>query len=372
MERSVRIKTKVVIAMSGGVDSSVAAALLKKQGYDVVGVTMQLWAKSKTDACEKENIKSCCSVSAVEDARRVADQLNIPYYVLNFREIFKRSVIDNFMKEYNLGRTPNPCIKCNEIVKFKALLQKAKELGAEYLATGHYARVGKIKGRYFLKKGKDPGKDQTYFLYPLTQDALAHTLFPLGGLKKAEVRRIAVKLGLSTAQKPESQEICFVEGSYKGLFSPKEGQIVDKKGKILGKHHGYQLYTIGQRRGLGISSPEPLYVTKIDPKDNKITVGNKGDVYGDDLIAGHVNLITMDKLTKPMKVKAMIRYNSPVFDVNILPLSQGKIKVTFNKPQFAISPGQSVVFYKGDTVIGGGIIESEYQGIRKSGDQRNE
>jgi len=347
--------TKVVVAMSGGVDSSVAAALLKKQGYDVIGVTMQLWPNSAKAMSGKPD--KCCSLSAVEDARRVANQLGIPYYVLNFKDIFKKKVIDNFVKEYNFGRTPNPCIRCNELVKFDALLRKAKELGADYLATGHYARIVKKGKKYLLKKGKDPAKDQSYFLYPLSQKALSMTLFPVGELTKVEVRKIAKKLGLKVADKKESQEICFVEGSIAPFFKLKEGNIIDLKGKIIGKHKGYQLYTVGQRKGLGLSRPEPSYVTKIDPKNNEITAGNRGDVLGDDLIASNIYWLSIPGLKGKMTVKASIRYKNPESIAQIMPLSQGKIRVMFKKTQFAITPGQSVVFYDGDTVIGGGIIE---------------
>jgi tRNA-uridine 2-sulfurtransferase len=341
---------KVVVAMSGGVDSSVAAALLKEKGYNVIGITMQIWPGGDRSG-------SCCSLSAVEDARRVANKLGIPFYVLNFKDIFKRTVIDNFISEYEKGRTPNPCVVCNEKIKFEALLKKAEELDADYIATGHYAKVVKKGNRYFLLKGKDGNKDQSYFLYPLSQHALSKTMFPLGDLTKPQVRILAKKFGLKVAEKPESQEICFVEGSISDFFEPKQGNIVDMNGKVIGKHKGYQVYTIGQRKGLGIASAEPLYVVKIDPKKNEITAGNKGDVYGDDCIVGHLNLIEEAKLTRKKPVKACIRYRNPVSPAQILPLSQGKIRVMFKKPQFAITPGQSIVFYDGNVVFGGGIID---------------
>jgi len=341
---------KIVVAMSGGVDSSVAAALLKEEGHDVIGVTMQIWPGKKED--------SCCSLSAVEDARRVANKLGIPYYVLNFKQIFKKTVIDDFISEYDRGRTPNPCVRCNQHVKFDALLNKMKALGADYIATGHYARIEKADGRYILKKGVDPKKDQSYFLYALSQKALSKTIFPLGGLTKQEVRKIAKKFKLNVADKEESQEICFVEGNFGELFRPKEGDIIDLAGKVIGRHKGYQLYTIGQRKGLGLSRKDPAYVLKIDPKTNTITVGDRGDVYGDDLTAGDLNWISVDRIDAPTKVMAKIRYNSPGSEAEILPLSKEKVRVMFKKPQFAITPGQSVVFYNGDTVVGGGIIES--------------
>ena len=341
---------KIVVAMSGGVDSSVAAALLKEEGYDVIGVTMKLWPGNSSS-------ERCCSVSNIEDAQIVAKQLGISHHVLDLQEIFKRTIIDHFISEYERGRTPNPCVRCNKRIKFGALLKHVRQLGADNIATGHYARIKIFKGKYLLKKGVDAKKDQSYFLYSLDQKALSRTIFPLGGLTKQEVRRIAKKFKLNVADKEESQEICFVEGNFGELFHPKEGDIIDLSGKVIGKHKGYQLYTIGQRKGLGLSRKNPAYVLKIDPKTNTITVGDRGDVYGDDLIAGDLNWISADRIDAPTKVKAKIRYNSPESDAEILPLSKEKIRVMFKKPQFAITPGQSVVFYNGDTVVGGGIIQ---------------
>jgi tRNA-uridine 2-sulfurtransferase len=341
--------TKVVVAMSGGVDSSVAAALLKNAGYDVIGITMHLWPGKKDGAC--------CSLSAVEDARRVANLLGIPYYVVNFKNIFKKTVIDDFISEYDRGRTPNPCVRCNKLIKFDALLKKAKSLGASYIATGHYAKIKISNGRYLLKKGIDTKKDQSYFLYPLDQDALSHTLFPLADLTKKEVRNIAKKFNLRVADKEESQDVCFIDKSPGELSKPKKGDIVDLDGKVLGKHKGYQLYTIGQRKGIGLAGKEPLYVVKIDPKKNELVVGGRGDVFGAELIAGDLNWISVKKSPKKMKVKARIRYNSRESDAEISPLPKGRVKVTFKEPQFAITPGQSVVFYDGDVVVGGGIIQ---------------
>jgi tRNA-specific 2-thiouridylase len=336
--------------MSGGVDSSVAAALLKEDGYNVIGVTMQLWSGNNSG-------ERCCSVSNIEDAKKVAKQLGIPHHVLGLQEIFKREIIDNFISEYERGSTPNPCVRCNKLIKFGALLNKVRELGADNIATGHYARIKIFKGKYLLKKGVDKRKDQSYFLYSLNQEALSKTIFPLGDLTKQKVRKLAKKFKLKVADKEESQEICFVEDDFGKLLSPKEGKIVDLEGKVIGRHKGYQLYTIGQRRGLGLSRKDPAYVLKIDPKTNIITVGDRGDVYGDDLMAGELNWISVDRIDAPTKVKARIRYNSPVSDAEILPLSKEKVKVIFIKPQFAITPGQSVVFYDGDSVVGGGIIQ---------------
>jgi len=341
---------KIAVAMSGGVDSSVAAALLKEKGYDVIGVTMRLWLGSSSG-------ERCCSISNIEDAENVAKQLGIPHHVLDLQEIFKRTIVDHFISEYERGRTPNPCVRCNRLIKFGALLKKIRELGADNIATGHYARIEKAGGRYILKKGVDPKKDQSYFLYALSQKALSKTIFPVGDLTKQEVRKIAKKFKLKVADKEESQEICFVEDDFGKLMSAKEGKIVDLEGKVLGMHKGYQLYTIGQRRGLGLSRKDPAYVMKIDAKTNTITVGDRGDVYGDDLIAGDLNWVSADKIDKPANVTAKIRYNSMESEAKILPLSKEKIKVTFSKPQFAITPGQSIVFYDGDVVVGGGIIQ---------------
>ncbi len=350
MKMTISKNKKVVVAMSGGVDSSVAAALLKKQGHDVIGVTMKLFG---------------CSTSAAEDARRVANKLGIPHYVLNFKDVFRRKVIADFVSEYDRGRTPNPCVRCNELIKFGALLKKAQQLGAGMIATGHYARISKGRnGRYLLKKGIDGKKDQSYFLYPLSQKALSKSVFPLGGLTKDKVRKLAKKFGLNVADKPESQEICFVEGPISAFFRPEPGDIVDVNGKVIGRHKGYQLYTIGQRRGLGIAGEAPSYVVKIEPKANRIVVGSKGDVYGDDLIASHLNLISRPKITGPMKIKARIRYKNPESEARVMPLPGGRAKVRFKAPQFAITPGQSVVFYNGDVVVGGGIIKKAIKANR--------
>ena len=343
---------RVVVAMSGGVDSSVAAALLKEQGYDVIGVTMKLFEG-------RDRSGACCSISSAEDARRVAGKLGIPFYVLNFKSVFKKEVIDRFFSEYSLGRTPNPCVVCNEKIKFDALLKKAEELGASFLATGHYARIERSKnGRYLLKRGKDPKKDQSYFLYALGQRALSKTLFPVGGMTKHRVRLLARKFGLKVADKKESQEICFVEGPLSGHFRTVPGDIVDMNGKIIGRHKGYQLYTVGQRRGLGVSAREPMYVKSIEPLSNRVVASVKGDVYGDDLLAGQINLISTGKLVRPLKVKAMIRYRNPGSEARVVPLAGKRVRVEFKRRQFAIAPGQSVVFYRGDTVVGGGIIEN--------------
>lgn len=344
-------KGRAVVAMSGGVDSSVAAALLKEQGYDVIGVTMKLFEGRNTSG-------SCCSLSSVEDARRVASKLGIPFYVLNFKTVFKKEVINDFLSEYSKGRTPNPCVVCNEKIKFDALLKKADELGADFLATGHYARVKRSRnGRWQLMKGKDPAKDQSYFLYPLMQKALKRTIFPVGGLTKSEVRSLARKFGLKVADKEESQEICFVEGPMSEHFRAVPGEIVDSEGRVIGEHKGYQLYTVGQRRGLGIAAKEPYYVKKVLPASNRIVAGKKNEIFGSELFAKHLNLIAVKDIRRAVRVKAKLRYKNPESAARISPAKGKGMRVEFSRPQFAITPGQSVVFYKGDTVLGGGIIE---------------
>lgn len=358
-------KPRVLVAMSGGVDSSLTAALLVQQGYDVIGATMQIWDKDVPES-DTEN-RGCCSLSAVDDARRVADKIGIPYYVLNFREMFEDTVIDYFVAEYGAGKTPNPCIACNRYVKFEGLLQKALALGAEYVATGHYARIGydDTLGRHTLSKGIDHTKDQSYALYHLNQNTLKHFLMPLGDYTKVRTRELAAEFGLSVANKPESQEICFVpDDDYKGFLAEKSpdslrpGNIVDVHGKIVGQHQGLPLYTIGQRKGLGIAAGKPLYVVKLDFANNQVIVGSNEDVFSSELIAEDLNFITIDRLEKPITVSAKIRYGSREGVAVVTPLTEGRVHVRFSEPQRAITPGQSVVFYDKDMVIGGGIIKN--------------
>ena len=356
---------KVVVAMSGGVDSSVAAAILKQEGYEVIGVTMQIWPSDKP-AYEIGRFGGCCGLGAVDDAKRVAYKLGIPHYVMNFRDIFGQKVIGDFCQEYSLGRTPNPCIRCNQYIKFDALLERAKGLGADFVATGHYARIEKdeANGRYLLKKGIDRHKDQSYVLYPLTQEQLGHTLWPIGSFTKQRVREIARELGLPVAVKPESQEICFIPDDDYPKFlkehipqAVKPGPILNEQGSTLGEHRGILFYTIGQRKGLGISAKEPLDVTTIDRERKAIGVGSKEEVYGNKLISSGLNWITIAKLKQTIMVKAKIRYRHNEAEAEITPWDKDQVYVKFKEPQMAITPGQAIVFYNGDTVIGGGTIE---------------
>jgi len=354
---------KVVVAMSGGVDSSVAAALLKEEGYQVIGVTMQIWPSDKQ--AYEDRFGGCCGIGAIEDAKKVAYKLGIPHYVMNFRDIFARKVIADFCEEYSLGRTPNPCIRCNQYIKFDALLERAKGLGADFVATGHHARIEKDKEIYLLKKGVDQSKDQSYFLYPITQEQLKHTLMPIGNFAKDKVREIARELELPVAAKSESQEICFIpDDDYPNFLkdyipqAAKPGLILDEQGSTLGNHRGILFYTVGQRKGLGISAKEPLYVIAIEPEKNAIVVGTKEKALGDELIACRLNWITTARLTQSITVKAKIRYRHQEAEATLNPVDENRVYVKFNEPQMAITPGQAIVFYDGDIVIGGGTIES--------------
>ena len=359
-------KQTVVVAMSGGVDSSVAAGLLQRQGYDVVGITMQIWQESTTET----KGAGCCSLGAVEDARRVAAKLDIPHYVLNFREYFAEKVIENFVDEYKRGRTPNPCVNCNRYVKFDALLTKARALGAEYLATGHYARVDfdEATRRWTLRRALDGSKDQTYALYRFTQEELRHTLMPLGLVtSKAETRAIASELGLAVHDKPDSQEICFVQGgSYTDFLAQtapetvQSGDIVDTGGARRGKHDGIAFYTIGQRRRLNVGSPIPLYVVDINAETNTIVVGGNEDLMAEGLVADDINWVGISGVQESCPALVKIRYNmEPVPAVIQNGPRGGEIVVHLDTPQRAVTPGQSLVIYdlNGDSVWGGATIQ---------------
>ena len=358
---------RVLVLMSGGVDSSVAAARLKEQGYDVIGITLRIWeevlrTKHRTIQVKEKKHSCCGSEPAISDARRAAHKIGIPHYTLDFRKVFKESVIQDFIKEYELGRTPNPCIRCNRFVKFDSFLNRAPEFGADFLATGHYARIEKSNGRWLLKKGIDAKKDQSYFLYAMTQDQLARTLMPLGNLAKTEVRKIAKDLGLVVAEKPESQEICFIpDDDYSRFlkqFTPdaeKTGPILNKQGEVIGKHNGIINYTIGQRKRIGIPHSERLYVVAIDRARNAIIIGTEKDGYGTELIADDLNYIAIHGLEKPMKVKAKIRSVHQAAEAEIRPFNN-QVHLKFAEPQWAITSGQAVVFYEGEVVLGGGTI----------------
>ena len=347
--------------MSGGVDSSVAAYLLKEQGYEVIGIMMKL---SPDNPDYEENEGGCCSISAASDARRVADVLDIPFYVMNFKDAFKTNVIDNFIDEYMEGRTPNPCIVCNKIIKFEEFLRKAKALGADYIATGHYAKIEKREDRYVLKKADDDRKDQTYALYSLTQEQLSHTLMPCGDYSKPEIRNIAERIGLEVFRKKDSQEICFIpdndHGAYIKKYSGREikpGNFVDKHGKVIGTHKGIVYYTIGQRKGLGIALGKPVFVTDINPLTNTVVLGDEEDIFKTELVAKDLNFILFDSLKSNLRVSAKIRYSAKPQLATLIPLEDNRIKVVFDEKQRAITKGQSVVFYQENLVVGGGIIE---------------
>ena len=353
---------KVVVGMSGGVDSSVAAYLLKQQGYDVVGVTMQIWQDESHE--EIENKGGCCGLSAVDDARRVATMLDIPYYVINFKSEFKRDVIDYFVREYLAGRTPNPCIACNRYVKWESLLTRSIQIGADYIATGHYARICELpNGRYAIRNSVTAKKDQTYALYNLTQEQLKRTLMPIGDYTKEEVRKIAEDIGLMVAGKPDSMEICFVPDNDYASFIEKEtgvtsvpGDFVDVDGNVIGKHRGVIHYTVGQRKGLGIALGKPAFVVAIRPEQNQVVIGEDRDVYTERLYANNLNFMAVDDISEPVHVKAKIRYSHEGAYCTVRKIDSDTIECIFDQPVRAVTPGQAVVLYDGEYVLGGGTI----------------
>jgi tRNA-specific 2-thiouridylase len=346
---------KVAIAMSGGVDSSVAAALLKEDKHDVIGVTMRI-LPAEYDTTQAER-----------DATDTARQLGIPHHFLDLRDVFARRIMDYFCREYQLGRTPNPCILCNKFIKFGALWAKVRELGADFLATGHHARIEKDEssGKFLLKKGRDRMKDQSYFLCQLMQEQLGHILFPIGHLTKERVRRMAAEMGLPVTSQTESREICFITDDDQGKFLERHipqavpGKILDQNGRVLGEHQGITSYTVGQRKGLGIFTARPLYVTSIRSENNTITVGTREQTFGTELIAENLNWISIPEPTYPLKVKAKIRYRHPEAEATVKPQDDFSVYVKFTEPQMAITPGQEVVFYDGDILIGGGTISRQ-------------
>ena len=347
---------RVAVAMSGGVDSSLAAALLKEAGYEVIGITMQIWPPD-----EPARFGGCCGLEAIEDAKKVSYKLGIPHYVINFRDIFAQRVIADFCLEYSLGRTPNPCIRCNQYIKFDALLKKAKELNYSFIATGHYARIEHSQNGYHLLKAVDLTKDQSYFLYTLGQRQLQHLLLPLANLHKVEVRRLATEMGLPTATRRESQDICFIpDNDYRSFIAKhiplKSGDIVDANGKILGRHSGLAQCTVGQRQGLGLASNKRLYVLRLDTANNRLVVGARDQLLSNRLFASQLSWVSGEAPRELANITAKIRYRSPEVTAK-LHLNDGVAEVNFQQPQWAIAPGQAIVFYQGDAVLGGGIIK---------------
>lgn len=355
---------RIVVAMSGGVDSSVAAALLAREGHEVIGLSMQLYDASGSEGGDRR-FGTCCTIDDLHDARRVAARIGIPHYIVNFEREFADTVISNFVSEYSSGRTPIPCVHCNGDLKFATLVARAEGLGAEFVATGHYARVDldPATGRYLLKRGADPAKDQSYFLFTLTQEQLSHAMFPVGDLDKPAVRERARALGLSVADKRDSHEICFVASGQHATFieqhgpAASAGSIRDVKGNVVGRHEGVHRFTVGQRKGLGVSSPIPLYVVGLDANENTVTVGPKEALEKNALTASGVNWIAGVAPGAGTRVTAQIRYRHREAAASIEPFGDSRVRVTFDQPQSAIAPGQALVMYDGDSVVGGGWID---------------
>lgn len=354
------LSKKALIAMSGGVDSSVAALLTKEKGYDCIGCTMKLYNSENVDVCQ---LHTCCSLSDVEDARSVAYKLGMPYYVFNFADEFKEKVIDKFICYYECGLTPNPCIDCNRYMKFDKLYNRAKVLGCDYIVTGHYAIIDFDGKKYHLRKAKDDTKDQSYVLYTMTQDQLAHTMFPLGKLTKIQTRKIASENGFVNSLKSDSQDICFVpDGDYAAVIEKytnkksQSGDFVDTNGNKIGTHKGIINYTIGQRKGLGISSKMPLYVCGIDKEKNQVVLGNSDDLLETTLFVKDFSWVSGEIVTQPLECCVKIRYRQKEQPAKLIPQENGTVKIVFNSPQRAITPGQIAVAYKGDEVLGGGVI----------------
>jgi tRNA-uridine 2-sulfurtransferase len=378
---------KIAVAMSGGVDSSAAAAMLKEQGHDLVGFTMQLWNQRRGISVDENGDplpSRCCSLDDVYDARRVAEELGFPFYVLNLESEFERDVVQPFVTSYLSGETPIPCVACNSRLKFASLERLASSLGCDKVATGHYARVefDVDADRYRLFRGRNPEKDQSYFLWELTQSQLAKAMFPLGEMSKLEVRDVAREHSLAIAEKAESQEICFVpDGNYSGFIDryleaeqatdrlPGKGEIVDTSGEVIGQHSGIHRFTVGQRRGIGIASANPLYVVSIDAMRNRVVVGNEEQLASNEFTAAGVNWIACDKPENPIRAEVRVRYRHTAADATIAPAENNRVRIKFTKPQRAITPGQATVFYHGDEVLGGGwITKTGEQGNRENGE----
>ena len=352
---------KALIAMSGGVDSSLAAKLMKDKGFDCIGCTMKLYHNEDVGI---ERSRTCCSLDDVEDARSVAYKLGMPFYVFNFTDAFRDTVIRKFIESYENGITPNPCIDCNRYMKFDKLYERAKTLGCDYIVTGHYARIEEQAGKFVLKKALDETKDQSYVLYSMTQDQLVHTMFPIGSMQKTEVRAIAKESGFVNADKPDSQDICFVpNGDYASVIELQtgkesaEGNFVDKQGNNLGRHKGVIHYTIGQRKVLGVSSTAPLYVCNLCPKDGNVVLGSNDDLFSREADVSDFNWISGEVPGSEFRCKAKIRYRQPEQWVTVIPTGADTVHIVFDEPQRAITPGQAAVFYDGDTVLGGGTIK---------------